>query len=122
MFGKPNMGNNQHQETVIAQGVKVEGDFASQGDVVIDGEVAGTIRTASALRVGETAAIEANVQAQSAVVAGRIRGNLQVEDRLELLETSRVDGDVSARVLSVAAGAQVNGRVAMGKEAEEDEA
>lgn len=119
MFHKPSMGNNQHQETVIAQGVKVEGDFNSQGDVVIDGEVTGTIRTAGALRVGETAVIEANVSAQTAVVAGSVRGNLQVEERLELLESSRIDGDVSARVLSVAAGAQVNGRISMGAAAQE---
>lgn len=110
------MANNHQQETIIAQGVKVEGDFVSQGDVAIDGEVSGTIRTAGALRVGETAVIQANVSAQSAVVAGRLEGNLQVEERLELLESSHVEGDVQARVLSVAAGAQVNGRISMGGE------
>ncbi len=114
MFKKPHMGNTSHQETIIAQGVKVEGDFVSQGDVVIDGEVSGTIRTAAGLRIGESAVIQADVSAQAAVVAGQVRGNLKVEDRLELLETSRVDGDVSAKILSVASGAQVNGRVSMG--------
>ncbi len=92
----------------------MEGDFVSQGDVVIDGEMVGTVRTAAHLRVGETAAISADVSAQSAVIAGRLRGNLRVEDKLELLESSQVEGDVSARVLSVAAGAQVNGRISMG--------
>src|SRR3989338_6886422 len=98
MFGThAGMGNSQ-QETVIAQGVKMEGDFVSQGDVVIDGEVSGSVSTASSLRIGEEAVIEADVAAVSAVVAGHIRGNVQVEDRLELLETSKVEGDVTARV------------------------
>ena len=114
MSKKPLMGNS-HQETIIAQGVKVEGDFTSQGDVIIDGEVSGTIHTNAGLRVGETAVIQADVTAQSAVVAGTVRGNLHVEERLELLETSRIDGDVSVKVLSVAAGAQINGRITMGE-------
>ncbi len=113
MFGTHAGMANAQQETVIAQGVKLEGDFASQGDVTIDGEVSGSVRTASHLRVGEDAVIEAEVAASSAVVAGRVKGNIRVEDRLELLETCHVEGDVVARVLTVAAGAQVNGRISM---------
>ncbi|MEI6511396.1 MAG: polymer-forming cytoskeletal protein [Candidatus Uhrbacteria bacterium] len=102
------------QETIIAQGVKVEGDFTSTGDVLIDGEVAGTVRTAASLRVGETARISADVTAATAVIAGEIQGNVHIQDRLELLDTSVVHGDVECRVLTVAAGATVNGRVSMG--------
>lgn len=101
-------------ETIIAQGVRVEGDFVSQGDVMIDGEVSGSVQTASSLRVGETAKIHADVTARSAVIAGVIEGNLHVAERLELLETSRIQGDVEAQILSVAPGATINGRVSMG--------
>ena len=102
------------QETIIAQGVKVEGDFTSAGDVLIEGQVAGTIRTAANLRVGETARITADVTAASAVVAGEIQGNVHIEERLELLDTSVIHGDVECKVLAVAAGATINGRVTMG--------
>lgn len=108
------MATASHNETIIAQGVTVEGDFASQGDVSIDGEVKGTVQAAQLLRVGETARIHADVKAGSAVVAGEIEGNILVNDRLELTESSRIHGDVTAKVLSIAAGAIVNGRVTMG--------
>lgn len=101
-------------ETIIAEGVKVDGDFASQGDVVIDGELTGSIEAAQSLRVGETAVIQADVGAGSAIVAGQIQGNIRVADRLELLETSVIHGDVEAKILSVAPGAKVNGRISMG--------
>jgi cytoskeletal protein CcmA (bactofilin family) len=71
-------------ETIIAQGVRVEGDFHSQGDVVIDGEV---------------------------------QGNIFVTGMLELLSTSKVVGDISTGSISVAAGAELNGRVSMGQNA-----
>ena len=86
----------------------------SQGDVIIDGEVSGSIQTATALKVGESARIRASVAADSAVVAGIIEGNVSVAGRLELLETSRVVGDIEAKILSVAPGATINGHVSMG--------
>lgn len=101
-------------ETVIAQGVKVEGDFKSSGNVVIEGEVAGSVAVAGDLRIGDAARIEADVSARNAVVAGEIRGNIAVAEKLDLGATSKVTGDVSAAVLEVAAGAVVNGRVSMG--------
>jgi len=100
-------------EAIIAQGVRVEGDFHSQGDVVIDGEVAGTIETQSLLRVGESAKIHADVRASNAVIAGEITGNVYVEEMLELLETSVVKGDIVTGQISVASGAKMNGHVSM---------
>jgi len=103
-----------HADTVIALGVRVEGDFTSKGDVVIDGEVTGTVHTDASLRVGESARIQADVSALSAMVAGEIHGNIRVADRLDLMESSRVHGDIEAQTLSMAPGAVVNGRVSMG--------
>ncbi len=111
------MATGSSNETVIAKGVTVEGDFSSQGDVIIDGEVTGSVQTAQMLRVGESAKIHADVQAGSATVAGEVEGNIRVSERLDLLESSRVHGDIEARVLSVAPGAVVNGRVTMNGEA-----
>lgn len=119
MFSKDQkpMGSSGHAQTIIAQGVRVEGDFTSQGDVLIEGEVEGSVSTASALRIGETSRIRADVSAQSAVVAGIVEGNIRVAETLELLESSRVEGDIEAKVLSVASGAKVNGRISMDEHA-----
>ncbi|KKU31673.1 MAG: hypothetical protein UX57_C0018G0022 [Candidatus Uhrbacteria bacterium GW2011_GWE2_46_68] len=105
------MGNNNHQETIIAQGVKVEGDFKSQGDVVIDGEVSGSVETAQALHVGDHAIIHANVVAANAVIAGEVVGNLHISGMLEILASARVEGDIETQTISVAPGANMNGRL-----------
>ena len=108
----------QEAETIIAASVKVEGDFSSQGNVLIEGVVEGKLHTAKDLRVGERAKISADVSATNAVIAGEIRGNLVVAEKLELEPTARVMGDVRTKILTVAAGATVNGRIMMGAEAE----
>jgi len=105
------------QETTIAMGVKVEGDFTSEGDVIIEGEVTGNVKTKSHLRVGDSAKINADVSAKNAVVAGYIKGNLTVSERLELGENSVVEGDITTEVLSIAPGASVNGKLTMGTRA-----
>ena len=110
---KLSMPNQNAGETIIAQGVRVEGDFHSQGDVFIDGEVSGSVETKSALTIGETAKIHADVKAKSAVVAGEVVGNIFADEMLELLATSHVKGDIVTARISVAAGARVNGRVSM---------
>ena len=109
--GQSSAGGNQ---TIIAQGVKVEGDFHSNGDVIIDGEVSGSVDTSEALQIGESARIKADVKAKSAVIAGEIRGNIVASDRLELTATSTVHGDIETALISVAVGAQLNGKISMG--------
>lgn len=107
------MSNASNNQTIIAQGVRVEGEFRSPGDVVIDGEVAGSVETQSSLHVGETAKIHADVKAANAVIAGEVQGNIFVQETLELLSTSDVKGDIVTSVISVAAGAQLSGRISM---------
>ena len=68
MFRK-HEGEIQGGETIIAPGVRVEGDFTSQGFVLIDGEVLGTVKTESDLDVGERAKISADVTAATAVAS-----------------------------------------------------
>lgn len=108
------MSSKNLQETTIAMGVKVEGDFTSEGDVIIEGEVNGSVKTLSHLRVGDSAKIHASVSAKNAVVAGEIKGNVTITERLELGEHSVVEGDITTEVLSIAPGARVNGKLTMG--------
>lgn len=109
------MPQQSSNETIIAQGVKVEGDFHSQGDVVIDGEVNGSIETTQTLTIGQSARIHADVTAKSAVIAGEVKGNIHASERLELLATSVIQGDVETQNLSIATGARVNGKITMGE-------
>lgn len=105
-------------DTVIAQGVRVEGEFVSAGNVVIEGEVHGAIATSQHLIVGAHAKIVADVRASTALVAGNVEGNLYISGRLELKATSQISGDVTADDLIVESGAIINGRLSMKQQSE----
>lgn len=100
--------------TVIARGVKVEGDFASQGDVVIEGEVHGKIASAGMLTVGSEAVIKADVTAEEASISGLVEGNVHIKKQAVLRATARIKGDLTAEHITVEAGASLDGRVQIG--------
>lgn len=110
-----NRENGNEPETIIATGVKVEGDFVSQGNVLIEGIVEGSLKTERDLRVGNKASISANVFAANATIAGEVRGNIKISEQLELEPSARLYGDVETKILVVASGAQVNGTIVMGE-------
>lgn len=100
-------------DTIIASLVKVEGDLSSQGNIIVEGEVHGNIKTDQHLRVGEGAKIFANVKADSAYIAGEIQGNIKVKDKLELTNTAKIIGDVETKSIVIAQGGVVHGKCIM---------
>jgi len=101
------------RDTIIAQGVKVEGDFKSKGNIVIEGYVSGSVKTDNDLQVGEKAKISASVMAKNAYISGEVQGNIKVKEKIELSETSKIYGDIEAKTLIINAGAIFNGKCAM---------
>jgi len=106
-------GKSVGGETIIAEGVKVEGDFTSNGDVTIEGMVHGNVSASGNVIVGVTAVIDADLTANNLMLSGRIKGNVHVQEKAELASSSVLEGDLTTHVLSVAAGATINGKILM---------
>lgn len=105
---------SQHAATVIARGVKVEGDFKSQGDVVIEGEVQGTVAAAGTLTVGTEAFIKADIHADEAIISGAVEGNVTVTKQAMLHSGAKLKGDLTAERIMVESGAVLDGRMQVG--------
>lgn len=100
-------------ETVVGPSVKVEGDFSSEGNIVVKGIVSGSVKTSKLLTVEKGAQIFANVKAGSAIISGSVKGNVKVSDQLELHDTAQIMGDMECKILNVAAGALLQGKINM---------
>jgi cytoskeletal protein CcmA (bactofilin family) len=107
--------NFKEVETIIGPSVKVEGDFKADGNVVIEGQVVGSFKTKSGLRVGENAKIKAEIEADNAWVAGEIKGNINIKDHLEISGNAKITGDISTNLLTIETGAVINGKLNMGE-------
>lgn len=104
---------NDEVETVVGPSVNVEGDFASEGNIIVKGTVAGSVHTSRHISVEVGAKVLANVRSGSATIAGEVRGNMKIKESLELTSTARVLGDIEVKTLVVEAGALVSGKISM---------
>lgn len=100
-------------ETIIGPSVKLEGEVKSEGNIVIEGSVQGTVKTKNNLQVGKQAQVRANIEAANAFIAGRIEGSINVKNKLELGPEAVISGDVTCNLLHISEGASLNGNVSM---------
>lgn len=100
-------------ETMIGPSVKVEGDFVSDGNVLVEGLVNGSLKTKSFVVVTDKAKITANLEAANARIAGEVNGNVKVSNRLDLTTCAKINGDIEACILQIEAGAKFNGKCSM---------
>lgn len=97
-------------DTVIGPGVSLEGSVASEGDIVIDGQLKGEVKAAGHVIVGVNAEIQAPVEAASLKVAGHLKGNVVAAGEVTITATGNLAGDVVASGLAIEPGGVFNGR------------
>ncbi len=96
-------------ENVLSEGVSIKGDITFGTELVIDGEVEGTINSTGALTIGQHAQIRAEISVASVVVQGTVDGNVCASDRCVLEAGATVRGDVEAPRMAVDENASFQG-------------
>lgn len=94
--------------SLVAEGVRIKGDVATEGDLHLDGAVDGDLR-AGRLTIGESGSVTGTITAESIDIRGRVSGTISAR-QVRLWATARIDGDISHTELSIEAGAHFVGR------------
>ncbi len=100
-------------ETVVGPSVKIQGDLNSEGNIKIEGQVSGKVKTSQSVFVIPGAKIVADVLAGNAVIGGEVQGNLKISGHLILQSTAKILGDISCAVFRVEDGAVFTGKCVM---------
>ncbi|MFH1426478.1 MAG: polymer-forming cytoskeletal protein [Candidatus Kerfeldbacteria bacterium] len=111
----PSMATSGSAETIIGPTVKVEGTFQSDDNILVEGEVVGTLKTSKDLTVGSDARIEADVEANNMHISGEVKGNLKALGAVQLASSAKVYGDIETEVIAVENGAVMQGRCTSGQ-------
>ena len=99
-------------ETVLGANCTLEGTLRSTANVRLDGTFTGTLEIAGNILVGETAKINADINARNISIAGAVRGNINGK-KVQLLRTGRIWGDIHAVALTTEEGAFIDGKITM---------
>lgn len=93
--------------SIVSTDMTIVGDLRSGGDVHVDGSVQGDINVRH-LTVGEGAAVRGEVSADSVRICGSVTGCIRARE-VVLTATARMHGDVHHEILSIEAGALLDG-------------
>jgi cytoskeletal protein CcmA (bactofilin family) len=102
------------KESIIANGLIIEGKIEGTGHVRIAGKFTGDVNVQGNLVIDAGAQLIGEVRADAVVVGGELSGNIEAASRVELLQTGILNGDLKAGSLTVAAGSKMRGRVEFG--------
>jgi cytoskeletal protein CcmA (bactofilin family) len=86
---------------LLSRGVSIKGSVKFLNELLIDGEVEGTIDSTGTLTIGEHACIRGEIRTKSVKVGGTVEGNIFVTERCELQASCTLRGDIEAPRLLV---------------------
>ena len=94
----------------------LKGELRSNEDLRFDGALTGYLSIDDAtLTIGESATVDADIQAKEVIVEGTVQGSIAAGDRIELTATAKVNGTLTAERVVIADGASFHGDVYMGR-------
>jgi cytoskeletal protein CcmA (bactofilin family) len=101
---------------LLSRGVSIKGSIKFLNELLIDGEVEGTIDSTGTLTIGEHACIRGEIRTKSVKVGGTVEGNIFVTERCELQASCTLRGDIEAPRLVVNENATFVGSAKIGTE------
>jgi cytoskeletal protein CcmA (bactofilin family) len=99
---------------VIGKGIRVKGVLRGGEDLIIQGQVQGTISLKeNHLVLERSASINAQLEVKNVTIEGQMNGNTEATDKVEVKADARVQGDIRAPRLVMEEGAKFRGKVDM---------
>ena len=96
----------------IGKSVVVKGELSGNEDLVIDGDVEGSITLrGQTLTVGPNGRVRANIEARNVILHGRVDGDIHAADRVDLRKSASLSGNISTARISIEDGAFFKGGI-----------
>src|SRR3954462_3510247 len=96
----------------IGKAVMIKGQIFSREDLIIDGEVEGTVEAHEhRVTVGPNGKVQAGVKAREIVVQGGIQGNVEATEKIDIKKDARLVGDIKTSRIVIEDGAYFKGSI-----------
>jgi cytoskeletal protein CcmA (bactofilin family) len=100
---------------MIGSKVKITGDIESAEDLLIEGEVNGTVTLAeNELVVGNAGRVHADIEAKVIRIEGEVRGDVTGRERVVITASGSVEGNLNAPRIMLEDGGRFKGSIDMG--------
>jgi cytoskeletal protein CcmA (bactofilin family) len=110
--------SGSREAAVIGPSIHIDGDVRGEEDLLIEGEVSGTVQLKNnSLTIGPQGKVRADVYAHSIYVDGYLEGDLFGSERVHIRKSAQVKGNVTSPRVSVEDGAKFKGAIEMDPQA-----
>ena len=99
--------------SVLGPSLRFKGDLVADEDLVVQGQIEGSILHTRSLTIGAQGRMGGDIKARRITVEGTVDGDLYALDSVVLRAGAIVRGNVFANKVSVAEGAKFSGRIDM---------
>ncbi len=101
-----------NEVATIGKSVVVKGELSGSEDLIVDGEVEGSITLrGQTLTIGPNGRVRANIEARNVIVHGRLDGDIHATERVELRKSASLTGDIATARISIEDGAFFKGGI-----------
>jgi cytoskeletal protein CcmA (bactofilin family) len=100
----------------LGKNVTVKGQIFAREDLMIDGEVEGTVECHEhRLTIGPNARVQAGLKAREIVIQGSIQGNVDAVDKIDIKKEAKLVGDIKTSRIVIEDGAYFKGSIDISK-------
>ena len=99
--------------SVVDRHSTFDGNFRSDRDLRVEGELKGIVSCGGTLFVAEGATVNATIDAEHITVAGDLNGEVRCRGRLQILPSGRVQAKATTGTLVIQEGAVYEGQLEM---------
>ena len=96
----------------IGKSVVIKGQIYSREDLVIDGEIEGSVEAIEhRVVIGPNGKVNAGVKAREIMVQGQIRGDVEAGDKIDIRREAKLVGNIKTQRIVIEDGAYFKGSV-----------
>jgi len=99
--------------SILGPTLKFKGELTANEDLVIQGQVEGSIKHSSNLTIGEEGKLKASVEADHVAIEGSVEGDITGTTSVVVKESANVDGNIYSPTVTLREGATFNGKIDM---------
>lgn len=99
--------------SVLPPTLKFKGELIADEDLLIQGQIEGTVKHSQRVTVGKSGKVKANITAQVIKIEGTVWGELHAERSVSVESSGLLRGNIHAPSVCLVEGARFNGLVDM---------
>ncbi len=107
----PATPSSSRNMAVIGASMRIKGDIRSREELMVEGEVEGTIESQSSITVGPNGSVKASIKARQLSIYGSVNGNVEVTEKIAIREKGSLIGDIKTAGISIDDGAYFKGSI-----------